>query len=158
MKKITLVCLILCVTVFCLTACASLSTYTDRLGSFYTISNFGDEARANFNEKYGVDVEDYSIIEGVTVTNNEVGASAIIIACWGESGAQDLVADVSGQVAAQNDGTNEYTFMAVSEGRFVLIGEEPAIKDALGLTVKEEADTNADTETDTENDTENETE
>ena len=138
MKKITLVCLILCVTVFCLTACASLSTYMDRLGSFYTVEDFGEEDRVDFNEAFGINLDDYSIIEGVNVTNNEVGASATIIACWGESAAEDLVADLQAQVAALNDGTNEHAFIVVNEGRFVLVGEEPAINDAMGIKAEGE--------------------
>lgn len=130
MKKITLVSLILCVSVFFLTACTSLSTYIDRLAvmdknvASYTIEEFKDSID-EYAEKYGVDPDDYSIIESIKCTDNISGGKMVIIATWSEGKAEKLAEDLTEAVAADE-------YLAVSDGRFVLVGNEIGVNHALG--------------------------
>mgnify|MGYP007112521201 CR=1 FL=1 len=130
MKKISLVALILCVSVFLLTACTSLSTYIDRLAvldknvAAYTIEEFKDSID-EYAEKYEVNPEDYSIIESITAKDNISGGKMAIIATWSEGKAEKLAEDLNAAVAA--DG-----YQAVCDGRFVIVGNEIGINHALG--------------------------
>ena len=134
MKKITLVCLILCLSVFLLTACTSMSTYLDRLDKVDPLN--GSYTEEDFNKEdimteYALNADDYGFIEGEKVINKKMGTNAVIIACLSESGAKDFVNDVAGVVETLNVDASK-PVKAINDGRFVLIGHESAINDLLG--------------------------
>lgn len=137
MKKITLVTLILCVSVFFLTACTSLSTYMDRLSLIdksngaYIVDDYADGLEADA-EKFGVDFGDYAIIESIKAANDVSGENVIIIATWTAGNAEKLAGDLSGAVNTLNEGSGELTYKVINDGRFVLLGTEGAIAHCLG--------------------------
>lgn len=135
MKKIALVTLILCISVFFLTACTSLSTYMDRLATIdksngaYIVEDYA-EGLEEMGEKYSLDMGDYAIIESIKAANDVSGENVVIIATWTEGKAEKLAGDLDSVVNDLNGG--ELTYKVITDGRFVLLGTEGAIADCLG--------------------------
>lgn len=134
MKKIALVSLILCLCVCLLTGCTSLSTYLDRLDNVN--AEYGIYVEEDFNKddillEYELDADEFGFIEGERVSNKKQGTSAVIMAFLSESGAEEFVGAVSGKVEALNADSSQ-PVKAMNDGRFVLIGHEPALADLLG--------------------------
>lgn len=140
MKKIIAVSLILCLSMCFLTACTSLSTYQDRLAAVnqeegtYIIQDFAEELEV-YAEQYGLNSDDYSIIESIRADNKKVRTdpiSVVIIATWSESKAEKLAGDLDKVVADLNAASSKAEYEVVQDGRFVIIGDVRATAIALG--------------------------
>lgn len=140
MKKIIAVTLILCLSMCFLTACDSISTYQDRIAKAnkedgtYVVLDFAEELE-EYAEKYDLDPDDYSIIESIKCENKFVKTdvkTVVVIASWSKAKAAKLAEDLAPVVADLNAKNDKTTYEAVSDGRFVVVGDVRAVNIALG--------------------------
>ena len=129
MKKVTsLLALILCVLMLTLSfaSCANMDKYKDNLGSDYEIETAEDEEMEAFMKMLDLDAEKYGVEEMVSAYNKEAQISVMIIKCKNTSAAKDLVEEFEKVIEESCEGKAE------NKGSFVFVGDEDAIKDALG--------------------------
>jgi hypothetical protein len=106
--------------------------FTDNLGSKYSIDNLSSSEIDGFADGFDFDADDYSVEDVVVATNKKTYCMVVIIECGSKKEAKELVEDADDIVDALKDSFSSiYSFKAVNEGKFVLIGENSAIKDAL---------------------------
>lgn len=133
MKKILAMLLLLCLCLS-LTACGvSMDKFEDNLSDDYDIESIDDDDLEEYAELLDLDMDDYEIEDAIEATHEKTGKGVMIIECGSKKAAEELGDDAEGMVkllkAYYGSG---YSFDLVVEGKFVLIGEEDAIEDALG--------------------------
>ena len=132
MKKLIVMLLALCICLG-LCACASMDKFEENLGSKYKIEKLDDDDLEDYAELLDLDVDDYNVIDAMEATHKKSGIGVMILECGSASDAEELAED--GEVMVElleSYYSSKYSFDSVAEGRFVLIGEEDAIEDALG--------------------------
>ena len=107
-------------------SCANMDKYKDNLGSDYKIETADDDEMEAFLALMGVDADDYEVEELVYAVNEDDFSSVMIIKCKKMSGAKDLAEEFE-KIAEDSDEGE-----IVRKGSFVLVGDEDAVKDALG--------------------------
>lgn len=129
MKKVTsLLALILCVLMLTVSfaSCANMDKFKDNLGSDYEIETAEEEEMKAFLTMLGLDADDYDIEEMAMATNKEDFSSVLIVKCKNTSTAKDLEKEFKELAEDSDEGE------IVRKGSFVLVGDEDAVKDALG--------------------------
>ena len=132
MKRILAMVLALCL---CIGLCAcgmSMDKLKDNLGSSYKKVRLDDEDLEAYADLLGLDVDDYDIESAIQATHKKKGIGVVIIECGSKKEAEELADDGEGMVDYLSEyyGTN-YSFDMVVKGKFILCGEERAIKAAL---------------------------
>ena len=130
MKKIISLMLLLCTLTLCLAACASLKSYEKNLGDDYKLNTYDEDEIEDLAEGFSIDADDYGISAIVQAKDKDKGYYAYIIQCKSSKKAEELVADLDDIVKLMN---KYYSFDvdAVADGKFVLVGNEDVIDDAL---------------------------
>ena len=124
MKKIIALMLIVCTFALCLVSCASMDKYEDNLGKDYDVENL----KKDEIEVFDLDIDDYDI-EDALMGESEKGNDAIyILECKSSSKAKKLEKDAKDAIKELGEDELEI----VRKGKFVLIGTEDGIEDALG--------------------------
>ena len=130
MKKIISSMLLLCTLMLCLASCASLKSYEKNLGDDYKLNDYDEDEIEDLAEKFDIDANDYGISAIVEAKDKDNGYYAYIIQCKSSKKAEELVEDLDDIVKLMN---KYYSFDvdAVVDGKFVLVGNEDVIDDAL---------------------------
>ena len=130
MKKIISLMLLLCTLTLCLASCASLKSYEKNLGDDYKLNTYDEDEIEDLAEEFDIDADDYGISAIVEAKDKDKVYYAYIIQCKSSKKAEELVDDLDDIVKLMN---KYYSFEvdAVADGKFVLVGNEDVIDDAL---------------------------
>lgn len=132
MKKIIGFLLLLCTLTLCLASCgtATLKSYEKNLGKNYKITAYDKDDIEDLAEKYSLDADDYGISAIIEAEHKNSGHDVIIIQCKSSKKAEELVYDLDLIVMLINLSPS-FKVDAVADGKFVLVGSEDVIDDAL---------------------------
>ena len=130
MKQFISLMLLLCTLTLCLASCASLKSYEKNLGDDYKLNTYDEDEIEDLAEEFDIDADDYGISAIVEAKDKDKGYYAYIIQCKSSKKAEELVDDLDDIVKLMN---KYYSFEvdAVADGKFVLVGNEDVIDDAL---------------------------
>ena len=130
MKKIIAFLLLTCTLTFCLASCSSLKSYENNLGDDYKIDHYDEDEIEELAEEFDIDADDYGIIAIIEAKDKDKGYYAYIIQCESSKKAEELVDDLE-DIVKLMDQYSSYDIDAVADGKFVLVGNEDVIDDAL---------------------------
>ena len=136
MKRITNLLLLLCLLVLCLASCTSLNSYEDNLGKDYKVKIYeiedDEDEIEEIAEAFDLDYEDYGIKAIIYAKDKDNSAAAHIIKCGSKKEAKELksyLKDYINDEFRYDDDFDEID--VVIDGKFVLVGYEDVIDDAL---------------------------
>lgn len=131
MKKIVAFLLVVCLCIG-LCACASMDTFKDNLGSDYRKTELDDDDLEAYEEMLDIDADDYDVKSAIQAVHKKKGTTVVIIECGSNAKANELSDDAEDIIDfLKKSYSSSYSFGISVEGRFVLLGEESAIEDAL---------------------------
>ena len=130
MKKIISSMLLLCTLMLCLASCASLKSYEKNLGDDYKLNNYDEDEIEDLAEDFDIDANDYGISAIVEAKDKDNKYYAYIIQCKSSKKAEELVEDLD-DIVKLMDKYYSFDVDAVADGKFVLVGNEDVIDDAL---------------------------
>jgi len=128
MKKIIALLLLICTFALCLVSCASLDKYEDNLGKDYDVENLKKDEIEDLADAFDLDIDDYDIEDALMAESEKGDDGLYIFECKSSSKAKKLEKDMKDAM----DELNEDEWDVVRKGKFVLIGTEDGIDDALG--------------------------
>ena len=130
MKKIICLILLTLTLAITLTSCSSMKSYERNLGDGYKVEMYDEDEIEELAETFDIDADDYGISSIMEAEDRDKGYYAYIIKCKSKKMAEELVDDLDDIVKAMN---NYYSLDvdAVADGKFVLVGNEVVIDDAL---------------------------
>ena len=131
MKKIIALLLLICTFALCLVSCASLDKYEDNLGKDYEVNSLSDEEIEELIEELNegdieLDPDDYDIEDGFFGYDDD--NLIYVFECKSSSKAKKLSKDLKDAFEELDEDDIEIT----RKGKFVLVGNEDGIEDALG--------------------------
>jgi len=131
MKKIIALLLLICTFALCLVSCASLDKYEDNLGKDYEVNSLNDEEIEELIEELNegdieLDPDDYDIEDGFFGDDDD--NQIYVFECKSSSKAKKLSKDLKDAFEELDEDDIEIT----RKGKFVLVGTEDGIEDALG--------------------------
>ncbi|MBQ9784104.1 MAG: hypothetical protein IJW29_01250 [Clostridia bacterium] len=132
MKKI-LALLAVLVLMLSFSACRNMDYYEDNLKeNDYKIETFSNSELEEFASYFELDPDDYNIEEAFAATNRDSGIIVYVMECGSAKDAKNLVEDSDVIIDFLEEVySSKYSFDAINKGKFVFIGEEDAIEDAL---------------------------
>ena len=130
MKKIVKLLSLVCIVTLCLVSCASFNSYERHLKDDYKVKFLDEDDIEDLAENFDVDLDDYGISKVMEVTDKDKGYYAYIIKCKSGKKAEELADDLDDVVKVMN-AYYSFDVDAVVDGKFVLIGNEDVIDDAL---------------------------
>ena len=130
MKKFISLILLTLTLAITLTSCSSMKSYEKNLGDDYKVDIYDEDEIEELAETFDIDTDDYGISAVMEAEDRDKGYYAYIIQCKSNKMAEELVDDLDDIVKAMN---KYYSFDvdAVADGKFVLVGNEDVIDDAL---------------------------
>lgn len=130
MKKFISLILLTLTLAITLTSCSSMKSYEKNLGDDYKVDIYDEDEIEELAETFDIDTDDYGISAVMEAEDRDKGYYAYIIQCKSNKMAKELVDDLDDIVKAMN---KYYSFDvdAVADGKFVLVGNEDVIDDAL---------------------------
>ena len=130
MKKFRSLILLTLTLAITLTSCSSMKSYEKNLGDDYKVDIYDEDEIEELAETFDIDTDDYGISAVMEAEDRDKGYYAYIIQCKSNKMAEELVDDLDDIVKAMN---KYYSFDvdAVADGKFVLVGNEDVIDDAL---------------------------
>ena len=128
MKKIIALLLLICTFALCLVSCASMDKYEDNLGKDYDVENLKKDEIEDLADAFDLDIDDYDIEDALMAESEKGDDGLYIFECKSSSKAKKLEEDMKDAM----DELNEDEWDIVRKGKFVLIGTEDGIEDALG--------------------------
>ena len=132
MKKVLAIILVLCMCIS-LCACVSMDKFEKNLEDDYKISKMRDSDLETYEKLLDLDADDYDLETVKTATHKKSGIGVYIFECGSAAKAKQLAEDAEDMVdILESTYASKYSFDMVVKGRFVLVGEEDAIEDALG--------------------------
>ena len=130
MKKIIALLLLICTFALCLVSCASMDKYEDNLDKNYDVEKIKKSEIDDLAEMLDLDMDDYDIEEALMAESKKGDDGVYIFECKSSSKAKKLAKDVED---ALDEVKSYISDMEVTKkGKFVLIGTEDGIEDALG--------------------------
>ncbi len=132
MKKILVLSAILALAVS-FSACRSMDYYEENLeDNGYDIDNLSNSELEEFADLFDLDPDDYKAKDSFLATHENTGVSVFVVECGSVKYAKELVEDADDiMVFLEESYSAQYSFDIINKGRFVFIGEEGAIDDAL---------------------------
>ena len=136
MKRVTNLLLLLCLVVLCLASCTSLNSYEDNLGKDYKVKIYeiedDEDEIEDIAEDFDLDYEDYGIKAIIYAKDKDNSNSAYIIKCGSKEEAKDLKSDLKDYIHDEFRYDDDFDEIdVVIDGKFVLVGYEDVIDDAL---------------------------
>lgn len=136
MKRITNLLLLLCLVVFCLASCTSLNSYEDNLGKDYKVKIYeiedDEDEIEDIAEDFDLDYEDYGIKAIIYAKDKDNSNPAYIIKCGSKKEAKELKSDLKDYINDEFRYDDDFDEIdVVIDGKFVLVGYEDVIDDAL---------------------------
>ena len=130
MKKFISLVLLTLTLAITLTSCSSMKSYEKNLGDDYKVDIHDEDEIEELAETFDLDADDYGISAIMEAEDRDKGYYAYIIQCKSNKMAEELVDDLDDIVKEMN---KYYSFDvdAVADGKFVLVGNEDVIDDAL---------------------------
>ena len=126
MKKIISLMLVLCMSALCFISCGSIESYEKKLDrAGYDVEVLDNEDVEEFASMLGLKSEDYKIKSALSAESEDEKENVVIFECDSKDTATKFAEDIS-KVLKYIPGDTK----AESDGAFVLIGTEEAIKDA----------------------------
>ena len=130
MKKIISFLLIICTLALCFTSCASLKSYEKNLGKGYKTSELDEDEIEDLADTFDIDMDDYGVKAVIEAKDKKDGYSAYIIQCKSSKAAKELVDDLDDTLELMESLSIEVD--AVADGKYVIVGYEDVVDDALG--------------------------
>ena len=104
--------------------------YEVKLGEDYKVSMYDEDEIEELAEEFGIDADDYGISKVMIAKDKDNGYYAYIIKCKSSKKAKELVDDLDYVVEIMN-AYYSFDVDAVADGKYVLVGNEDVIDDAL---------------------------
>lgn len=130
MKKFIGFVLITLILMATLTSCVPMKLYEVKLGEDYKVSMYDEDEIEELAEEFGIDADDYGISKVMIAKDKDNGYYAYIIKCKSSKKAKELVDDLDYVVEIMN-AYYSFDVDAVADGKYVLVGNEDVIDDAL---------------------------
>ena len=130
MKKIIALLLLTLTLTISLASCSSMESYEKNLGDDYKVDIYDEDEIEELAETFDIDADDYGISSIMEAKDKKKGYHAYIIQCKSSKEAEELVDDLDDIVKAM-DKYYSLDVDAVADGKFVLVGNEDVIDDAL---------------------------
>ena len=130
MKKFISLILLICTLSMCLASCASLKSFDRHLGRDYRTHTFDDDEIEDLAESFDIDVDDFGVKVVVQAKDRDKGYYAYIIKCKSRRKAKELASQLE-DVADLLEKNYYYDVDVVAKGKYVLIGHEDVVDDAL---------------------------
>ena len=131
MKKIIVLLLLTLTLTIRLASCSSMKSYEKNLGDDYKVDIYDEDEIEELAEIFDIDADDYGISSIMEAEDRDKGYYAYIIQCKSNKMAEELVDDLDDIVKAMNKYYSYIDVDAVADGKFVLVGNEDVIDDAL---------------------------
>ena len=130
MKKIIALLLLTLTLTISLASCSSMKSYEKNLGDDYKVDVYDEDEIEELVETFDIDADDYGISSIMEAEDKDNGYYAYIIQCKSSKKAEELVDDLD-DIVKTMDKYYSFDVDAVADGKFVLVGNEDVIDDAL---------------------------
>ena len=130
MKKIIALLLLTLTLTISLASCSSMKSYEKNLGDDYKVDIYDEDEIEELAETFDIDADDYGISSIMEAEDKDNGYYAYIIQCKSSKEAEQLVDDLD-DIVKTMDKYYSFDVDAVADGKFVLVGNEDVIDNAL---------------------------